>query len=170
MTISVESSPVRPTAAFVVRHPAHFIAFGFGSGLMRPGPGTAGTLAAVPIFWFLHPRLSDGQFLLVLLALFALGVWACSRTGRALGVQDHGGIVFDEIVAFLLVMFMIPRTLWWQVAGFLLFRFFDIVKPPPIGHFDRTLKGGFGVMLDDLLAAFYVLLAIAIWKTVVTDG
>ena len=91
-------------------------------------------------------------------------------TGRALGVHDHGGIVFDEIVAFLLVMFMIPKTLWWQVAGFLLFRFFDIVKPPPIGHFDRTLKGGFGVMLDDLLAAFYVLLAIAIWKTVVTDG
>ena len=155
---------VRPTLAFVARHPAHVIAFGLGSGLIRPAPGTAGTLLALPLFWLLAPHLADGIFLLLIGVLFVVGMWACGRTGRALGVADHGGIVFDEIVAFLLVLVIIPHEPRWQVIGFLLFRLFDIVKPPPIRYLDQRIKNGFGVMLDDLLAAYYALLVIALWK------
>ncbi|MBI1394752.1 MAG: phosphatidylglycerophosphatase A [Betaproteobacteria bacterium] len=156
-----------PSLRFVLAHPAHVIAFGFGSGLIRPAPGTAGTLVAFPIFWALSPRMSDGAFALLLLVSFWVGVWACGRTGRALGVHDHGGIVVDEIVAFLAVLFMIPHTLVWQAGGFLLFRFFDILKPVPIRYYDRTLKGGLGVMFDDLLAALYALLVLAVFRMVV---
>lgn len=155
---------VRPTLGFVLRHPAHAIAFGLGVGLIRPGPGTAGTLLALPIFWLLAPHLTVGPFLLVIGALFIVGMWACGRTGRALGVADHGGMVFDEIVAFLLVLVLIPHEPAWQAVGFLLFRLFDIAKPPPIRYLDQRLKSGFGVMLDDLLAAYYALLVIALWK------
>jgi phosphatidylglycerophosphatase A len=170
MTTSASGMPIRPTGRFVLSHPAHFIAFGFGSGLMRPAPGTAGTLAALPIYWALAPRLTDLQFLGVIVALFVIGIWACGRTGRALGVPDHGGMVIDEIVAYLLVLFMIPREFLWQASGFVLFRAFDIVKPMPIRHFDRTVKGGFGVMLDDLLAAFYTLLVLAVWRRAMSGG
>lgn len=169
MTTSADAPLVRPGWRFVLSRPAHFIAFGFGSGLMRPGPGTAGTLAAVPLFWFLIVRMPDMVFLGLLAVLFVVGVWACGAAGRALGVHDHGGIVFDEMVAFMLVLFLIPREPVWQAFGFLLFRLFDILKPVPIRHFDRTLKGGLGVMFDDLLAALYALLVMAVFK-VVRDG
>jgi len=162
--------PVRPTLAFVLRHPAHLLAFGLGSGLVRPAPGTAGTLLALPIFWFVHPRVADATFLGMIAVLFLVGIWACGRTGRTLGVPDHSGMVLDEIVAFLLVLFMLPATPAWQAVGFLLFRLFDIYKPPPIRHLDRSLKGGLGVMLDDLVAAFYALLAVVLWKTVASHG
>jgi phosphatidylglycerophosphatase A len=162
--------PVRPTLAFVLRHPAHLLAFGLGSGLVRPAPGTAGTLLALPIFWFVHPRVADATFLGMIAVLFLVGIWACGRTGRTLGVPDHSGMVLDEIVAFLLVLFMLPATPAWQAVGFLLFRLFDIYKPPPIRHLDRSLKGGLGVMLDDLVAAFYALLAVVLWKTVAGHG
>jgi phosphatidylglycerophosphatase A len=99
--------------------------------------------------------------------LFAVGVWACAKTGRAIGQLDHGGMVWDEVVAFLLVLFFTPASLYWQGAAFLLFRLFDILKPPPIRYYDRTLKGGFGVMFDDLIAAFYTLLVLAVGKTLV---
>ncbi len=89
-------------------------------------------------------------------------IWACGRTGRDLGVSDHGSMNWDEVVAFLLVLLLTPEGLGWQLSAFVLFRFFDVVKPPPIDYFDRTLKGGFGVMFDDLLAAFYALLAMAV--------
>ena len=101
----------------------------------------------------------------MLLAFFWIGVWACGRTGRALGVHDHGGMVFDETVAFLMVLFLTPPTLMWQAFAFLLFRLFDILKPPPIRYVDRKVKGGLGVMLDDLVAAFFALLCLAAWKT-----
>ncbi len=104
-------------------------------------------------------------WLAVLVGLFALGVWACARTGRALGVADHPGMVWDETVAFLLVLFFIPPALVWQAWAFLLFRLFDILKPPPIRQADRRFKSGFGVMFDDLLAAGYTLLVLALWKT-----
>ena len=100
--------------------------------------------------------------------MFALGVWVCGRTGRALGVADHGGMVWDEIVAFLVVLFLAPPGAIWQISGFLLFRAFDILKPGPIRYFDRTLDGGLGVMFDDLVAAFFTLLVLAVWKTVVS--
>ena len=156
---------LRPSWRFLLSHPAHFVAFGFGAGLAPVAPGTWGTLLALPIHWLISPRLEPVEYLLVLAVLFALGVWACAVTGRAIGISDHRGMVWDETVAFLLVLFFVPATLPWQAAAFLLFRLFDILKPPPIRYYDRTFKNGFGVMLDDLVAAFYTLVVLAIVKT-----
>ena len=156
----------RPTFRFMVSHPAHMLSLGFGAGLAPAAPGTFGTLVAFPLYWSLSQRLSPLGVLALLPVLFAIGVWAAGRTGRDLGVLDHGGIVWDEIVAFLLVLVFTPEGWEWGVAAFLVFRFFDIVKPPPIRHFDRTVKGGFGVMLDDLLAAFYTLVVLALARAV----
>lgn len=164
MIISDEGH-IRPvTLAFVLRHPAHFLAFGFGSGLAHKAPGTFGTLVAFPLYWFLAPRLSDAWFLLLLIWLFAIGVWACELTGRALQSPDHGGMVWDEIVAMLLVLFFTPPGWYWSLLAFTLFRFFDIVKPPPIRYFDQHWKGGLGVMFDDIVAAGYALLCMALIK------
>jgi phosphatidylglycerophosphatase A len=156
----------RPTWHFVIRNPLHFIAFGGGIGLIRTAPGTFGTLAAFPIFWLLDRHLSASQFLVVLGLMFLLGVWAAHWTGRMLRVPDHRGIVWDEIVAFLLVLFFTPNDILWQCFAFLWFRIFDIAKPPPIRYFDTHYKNGLGVMLDDLLAAFYTLLVLAGWMAV----
>ena len=154
----------RPDARFAFNHPAHFIALGFGAGLARWAPGTAGTLVAIPI-WFLVGGAYDTPVLLGLLAfLFAVGVWACELTGRHLGVADHGAMCWDEIVAFLLVLLLCPADPLWQGAAFFLFRAFDVIKPPPIRQLERRIKGGFGVMFDDLLAAGYTLLVLAIAK------
>jgi len=156
----------RPSWRFMLRHPARFIAFGGGAGLAPVAPGTFGTLLALPLYWLIHPRLSPFEYLLLIAVLFALGVWSCDVTGRALGVADHGGMVWDEVVAFLLVLFFIPQGPFWQAAAFLVFRVFDILKPPPIRYYERTFKNGFGVMLDDLVAAFYTLIVFAIAKTI----
>ena len=158
---------LRPSWRFLLGHPAHFIAFGFGAGLAPAAPGTWGTLLALPLYWLIASRLDPVEFLLVLAALFGLGVWACEVTGRAIGAADHRGMVWDETVAFLLVLFFVPATLAWQGAAFLLFRLLDIVKPPPIRYYERTFRNGFGVMLDDLVAAFYTLLVVAVFKTVI---
>jgi phosphatidylglycerophosphatase A len=122
--------------------------------LVPKAPGTFGTLAGFAVYWLLT-WLPAPAFWPALLALFLLGIWICSVTGRALGVADHGAMVWDEIVAFALVLAFAPPTLAWWVAAFALFRLFDIWKPFPIRYFDRTVKGGFGVMFDDLLAAGY---------------
>lgn len=156
---------MRPTAGFLLAHPAHFLALGLGTGLAPVAPGTVGTLLAIPLYAALARWLTPLGVLALVPALFALGVWACGRTGRDLGVADHPGMNWDEIVAYLLVLAFTPAGLAWQVAAFAVFRAFDIAKPPPIRHFDRTLKGGFGVMLDDLLAAGYTLLVLALAKT-----
>ncbi len=158
---------LRPSWRFLLSHPAHLVAFSFGAGLAPVAPGTWGTLLALPVYWLVSARLEPVEFLLILVVLFVLGVWACDATGRALGVADHGGMVWDETVAFLLVLYFVPATLPWQAAAFLLFRLFDILKPPPIRYYDRTLKNGFGVMFDDLIAAFYTLLVLAIAKTLI---
>jgi phosphatidylglycerophosphatase A len=159
-------SIARPSARFAFSHPAHFIALGFGAGLFPRAPGTAGTLLAVPLWWVFGGS-SDPVLLLAVLAfLFGLGVWACGVTGRHLGVPDHGAMCWDEVVAFLLVLAIAPQDLGWQAAAFVLFRAFDILKPPPIRQADRRWKGGFGVMFDDLLAAGYTLLVLAIVKRV----
>jgi len=158
---------LRPSWRFLLSHPAHLVAFGFGVGLVPVAPGTWGTLLALPVFLLISPRLEPVEFLLMLAVLFALGVWACEVTGRAIGAADHGGMVWDETVAFLLVLFFVPATLPWQAAAFLLFRLFDILKPPPIRYYEQTFKNGFGVMLDDLLAAFYTLIVMAIAKTII---
>lgn len=168
MTTSHDELKIQPGWRFLFSHPAHLLSFGFGSGLARKAPGTFGTLVAFPFYWYLAPRLSDMLFLLVLIWAFAIGVWVCDITGKALGVADHGGIVWDEVVAFLLVLFFTPDGLLWQLLAFLLFRFFDIVKPPPIRYFDKNWHGGLGVMFDDLLAAGYALFCLAIIKTLLT--
>jgi phosphatidylglycerophosphatase A len=151
----------RPTPAFAYSHPAHIVAFGFGAGLARFAPGTFGTLAAWPLGWILADAHPAVIFPLVA-ALFLAGVWACGVTARHLGIHDHGSIVWDEIVAFTLVAALLPRELGWQLAGFAAFRAFDIGKPPPIRWIERRYQGGFGVMFDDLAAAGYTLLALAL--------
>lgn len=166
MTTSGSEHPP-PDREFVRRHLAHFIAFGGGAGLSPVAPGTAGTLATFPLFWLFDYFLDPVEFLLLIGVLFIIGIWACSVTGRALGSHDHGGMVWDEITAFLLVLLFTPNVLIWQAFAFLIFRLFDIIKPPPIRYYDNALRGGFGVMFDDLLAAFMTLLCLAVWKAFV---
>lgn len=165
MTTSHERLRITPNWRFLFSHPAYFLSFGFGSGLLPKGPGTAGTLVAFPLYWFLAPRLNEAMFLMVLIWAFAIGVWVCDITTKALGAVDYGGIVWDEIVAFVLVLFFTPEGWQWQVLAFVLFRFFDIVKPEPIRHYDRTWHGGLGIMFDDILAAGYTLLTLAVIKS-----
>ncbi len=169
MTISDELPQellVQPGWRFLLSHPAHFISFGFGSGLARKAPGTFGTLAAFPLYSLIAPLLSNEMFMLFLILAFALGVQVCNMTGKALGVADYGGIVWDEIVSFLLVLFFTPPGWYWYLLAFVLFRFFDIYKPPPIRYFDSNWHGGLGVMFDDLLAAGYTLLCMALVRSV----
>jgi phosphatidylglycerophosphatase A len=154
----------RPSAGFAFSHPAHVVALGFGAGLVPFAPGTAGTAAAWPLGWLLAGTLQPVLALALIALLFALGVWACELTGRHLGVADHGSMVWDEIVAFLLILAIVPRSLAWQAAAFVLFRLFDIAKPPPIRWFERRYRGGFGVMFDDIIAAGYALLVLAAAK------
>jgi phosphatidylglycerophosphatase A len=141
----------------MLSHPAHIIALGGGLGLARRAPGTFGTLLGFPLGWLLAGACPLAVAMAVLMAAFLLGVWACGATGSALGVADHGAMVWDEVVAFGLVVFFTPAHWVWQLGAFALFRFFDIVKPPPIRYFDRALKNGFGVMFDDIVAALYAL-------------
>ncbi len=159
MTISPDT---RPTVRLLMSHPAHFISLGLGSGLAPRAPGTFGTLAAWLIYPTLRTPVSELVFLALLASFFVAGVIAADRTGRALGVSDHRAIVWDEMVAFWLVLFFTPPGIAWQAAAFVIFRFFDIVKPPPIGWADHHIKGGLGVMLDDLVAAGYAVLALAV--------
>ena len=158
--MKIKKSPP-PPARFIFQSVHYFIACGLGSGLSPWASGTVGTLLA----WLLYPLLRLAMpeplyFAAFLLLAFAYGVLACERTGRALGVADHGAIVWDEIVPFWCVLFFAPATLPWQLAAFLLFRFFDIVKPAPANWFDQKMKNGFGVMMDDLVAAAYSVLVI----------
>lgn len=150
-----------PDLRFLLAHPAHLIAFGFGSGLAPKAPGTVGTVLGLPLFWLIAVTSSSlSNQLILLVAAFLLGIWACSRTGRALGVADHGGMVWDEIVAFALVLLFTPAGWLWIATAFALFRLFDILKPWPIRLADTHLKNGFGVMFDDLLAAGYAIAVI----------
>ncbi len=137
---------------------AGFFAFGFGSGLAPFAPGTFGTIVAIP-FYLILVQFSWPMYAWLVLIAFIVGVKLCNVTGGRLGVHDYGGIVWDEFVGFWITMFLIPFT--WQnvILGFLLFRFFDIVKPPPINWLDKKVSGGFGVMIDDVLAGFYAMLA-----------
>ena len=140
------------------------MALGFGAGLARLAPGTVGTLVAIPLALLLRSYTNDVGFVVTIVALLVAGAWAAQVSGRNMTDADHGAIVIDEVVAFLVVLFFVGDD-WLRVAfAFLLFRFFDIVKPPPIRQLDASLKNGFGVMLDDLLAAGYALLVLALWQ------
>lgn len=133
------------------RNPIHLLAFGLGSGLAPWAPGTAGTLAAV-VLYLLFPPMHWALYGVMLVVTFVFGVWICEQTSRALGVHDHGGIVWDEFVGYWTTMFLAPEGWQWVVGGFLLFRLLDILKPWPIRLADSRVKGGFGIMLDDVIA------------------
>ena len=155
-----------PTVHFLFRHPAHFIALGGGAGLARHAPGTLGTLVAFPLAWLLREFAGDTGFVIAVCAALAGGVWAAQITGQALGAADHGSIVIDEIAAFLLVLFLVGADPRREALAFLVFRAFDIFKPPPIRALDAALKNGIGVMLDDVLAAGYTLIVMAVGQRV----
>jgi phosphatidylglycerophosphatase A len=155
-----------PNIKLLFSNPVHFFSLGFGSGLAPKAPGTFGTLVGLPLYWLIHPLVLNSQLILILF-LFLVGIYFCQKTGDALGVSDHGGIVWDEIVAMMLVLTFTPlQWTWWAVA-FILFRLFDIWKPFPIRQLDANLKGGLGVMLDDLLAALYAIavLKVLLWMS-----
>ena len=156
----------RPDLRFLISHPAHLVALGLGSGLVRPGSGTWGTLLSWAVFLMLFPHGADLGVLLAILAVgLLIGLWAANRTGTALGEIDAREIVVDEIVAFWLVLALLPsgeHRVALQIAAFVLFRIFDVFKPPPIDAIDRRWKNAIGVMADDMVAALYTLIVIAI--------
>lgn len=155
-----------PSLRFLFAHPAHFLALGCGSGLSTRAPGTVGTLFAWFSFVLYKPYLTDMQCLSLLVVAYIAGIWFVQKTGHALGEVDHGSIVWDEIVPFWLVLLLTPDDWVWQTLAFVFFRIFDITKPPPASYFDEQVKNGFGVMADDLVAAFYTLVCIALIKWV----
>ena len=163
MTISAKHSLV--SFAFMIRHPAHVIALGGGAGLTPVAPGTAGTLVAYPIYFLAMRSFSFSIQLMLIAGLLLLGIWCCAVTGRNLGVVDHGAIVWDEVVAMLLVLVFTPFGWVWYVIAFALFRAMDILKPFPIRLADRKIKNGFGVMFDDILAAIYTILILQILES-----
>ena len=165
MTTLVKS----PNVQFLLQHPAHFFGLGFGSGLAPKAPGTFGTLVGYPLFWLISVYALSTQ-VIIISALFLIGIYFCGVTGKALGVSDHGGIVWDEIVAMMLVLAFTPNQWQWWLVAFLLFRLFDIWKPFPIRQFDAKLKNGFGVMFDDLLAAIYAIIGLQGLLWAVTHG
>lgn len=170
------AGPRRASAAFMVGHPAHWIAFGFGSGLAPWAPGTVGTLWAWVAFVVFDRWLSDAAWAVLILVSWGVGWGACTVTARHLRSADPSAIVWDEVVAFWLVLWMVtPAGLWAQAVAFALFRYFDAAKPGPVGWADRRFKAkgtaigaaqGFGILLDDLIAAACTLWVIAAWRFV----
>ena len=156
---------------FATAHPAHFIALGAGSGLSRIAPGTAGTLWAWLVFSLLQPWLTELEMGLLIAVSVPVGWWACTVTARHMGVADPGAIVWDEVVAFWLVLWLVtPTTFGGELGAFLLFRYFDAAKPGPVKWADSLFKGfgwrgGWGIMFDDLVAAFCTLLVFAVWRS-----
>ena len=146
------------------RRPVQFLAFGFGSGLFPRAPGTAGTLAAVPLYWLIADWGLVWYTAVVLVAAL-LGIWICGAASRELNVHDHPGIVWDEFVGYWITLWAVPVDWVWMLAGFVVFRVLDIAKPWPISYLDRKVKGGFGIMIDDILAGVMACatLHIALW-------
>lgn len=166
----LQPSVLRPTARFMLRHPARIVALGFGSGLSPIAPGTAGTLFAWASYVLLLARLPARTVGLLLAISLAVGWWACKRTADDMRVLDPGNIVWDEVAAFWIVLWLVmPAGFWGQLVAFALFRLFDTMKPGPVGWADSLFhgfgwRGGLGIMLDDLVAAFCTLLVIAAWR------
>lgn len=147
----------------LIKHPIHFLSLGFGSGLSPVAPGTAGTLVAIPLYLFLSHYLSQTGYVIATCLLTLAGIYLCEKTTHALGVQDHPAIVWDEFAGFLIAMLFVPVTPLYILFGFVLFRFFDIVKPWPVSVIDSRMKGGLGVMLDDVIAGLYALAVIQLY-------
>jgi phosphatidylglycerophosphatase A len=167
---SPQGHPIKPTAAFMLGHPAHAIALGLGSGLAPKAPGTVGSLWGWLSWLVLQHHLSWPQQAMLIASSLLVGWWACTVTARHMGVSDPGAIVFDEIVAMWLIFFLVmPTNFWGQLTAFALFRFFDAAKPGPVAWADQRFKGfgrrgGFGIIFDDLVAAFCTLLVLALWR------
>ncbi len=138
----------------ILSNPILFLAFGFGSGLAKKAPGTMGTLAAIPVYWLFAQTNMLIYSLLTVLAIIS-GIWICGIAADKLAEHDFGGIVWDEIAGYLITMWLVPLTWQTMLVGFLLFRFFDILKPWPIKWLDQQVHGGFGIMIDDVLAALF---------------
>lgn len=144
----------QPTFLWLLKRPVCFFAFGFGSGLAKKAPGTWGTLSALPLTYLAFVLgISQMMLALICIPLFLIGIYFCDVAEKELGVCDYGGVVWDEIVAMMLILCFVPFTWHWWLAAFLVFRFFDILKPWPIRYFDQRMHNGLGVMMDDLLAA-----------------
>jgi len=143
-----------PSINQLIRNPVHFLAFGFGSGLSPKAPGTAGTLVAL-LLWPLLAGLPLTVYLAIVAVVSIGGFYLCGKTASDLGVHDHPGIVWDEIAGYWLAMTAVPFTWYWMLAGFVLFRLFDIWKPWPISWLDRKVHGGVGIMVDDLIAGVF---------------
>jgi phosphatidylglycerophosphatase A len=159
-----------PDARFLFSHPAHFIALGFGSGLVPFAPGTCGTALSWALCALLMLVVPPVLIAFAAIPLFFLGVWACERTGRDLGVSDHGAMVWDEVVAFMPLAAIASAAWWLQAVAFLLFRLFDIWKPYPIALVERNVKGGMGVMVDDAMAAAYAYVAFLLFVVIMYKG
>ncbi len=163
-------APRRPNARFMLQNPLHWVALGFGSGLSPAAPGTVGTLWAWVAFLVLQLWLSPAAMGVLIAVSIPLGWWACTATAKNMGVADPGSIVWDEVVAFWIILWLVmPTGFWGQLVAFALFRFFDAVKPQPVRWADQCFKGfgwrgGWGIMWDDLVAAFCTLLVIALWR------
>ena len=176
--VSPSAAPRRPSVGFLLAHPAHLLALGFGSGLARRAPGTVGTLWAWAAFVLLAPWMNDARWALLLGLSLPVGWWACSVTAHHLGQTDPSSVVWDEIIAFWLVLWLLMPAGWLaQALAFALFRFFDAVKPGPVGWADRLFHGvdpardrwawpkaGWGILFDDLVAAGCTLLVVALWQ------
>ncbi len=154
----------------VWKTPVYCLAFGFGSGLSPIAPGTFGTIAAVPIYCVFALLFNAKAYLVLTLIAFLIGIPICGKVSRDLGVHDHSGIVWDEVVGYLLTMFLVPFHWIWMLVGFLLFRLFDIWKPYPIKWIDKRVGGGFGIMLDDVLAAVPAFFMLQILSHLYTPG
>ena len=141
-----------PVPRSIWRNPIHFLAFGLGSGAAPKAPGTFGTLAAVIPFYFILQHLTNQQYLFMLIITSIVGIFLCHKTAKDLGVHDHSGIVWDEFVGYWITMWLAPTGWLYIVLGFALFRLFDILKPWPISWLDKNVGGGFGIMVDDILA------------------
>ncbi len=165
-----DASPVRPSVRFMLAHPAHFMALGFGAGLAPKAPGTVGTLWAWLAYLVLQLWLTPYQMGWLIVASTVVGWWACTVTARNMRVSDPGPVVWDEVVAFWLVLWLaMPLGFWGQCVAFALFRYFDAAKPGPVGWADSAFKGfgwrgGWGILFDDFVAAFCTLLVIAAWR------
>ncbi len=148
-----------------MRSPVQLIAFGFGAGLAPSAPGTFGTIAALPLYWLMS-QLALGYYTLLVALAFLGGIWVCEAASKELQVHDHPGIVWDEFVGLWITLWALPVEWTWMLAGFVMFRIFDIAKPWPIGWLDKRVKGGFGIMIDDVLAGIMAcgLLHILHWQ------
>ena len=155
-SMSTQQQQREKTIHTALASPVGFIAFGLGSGLSPKAPGTIGTLMGM-LLWLPLVHLPMTVALAIIIALFFAGIWICNQASTTLGVHDHGGIVWDEIVAIWLVLVFVPFDWHWWLGAFVLFRLFDILKPWPIGWLDRRLSGGLGIMIDDIVAAIYAL-------------